>query len=152
MKKLVASITAAMLLATSVAAFAGGDYCSGKGASASAAAWCGACLQRSTSGAVSVAAVAKGSPAERAGLRTGDIVLAVNGHDLSNSQEHAMCSSKADCSVGSTVTYMVQRGNAKKALKVKLEKMPADAASRFANRTASFDPTLAALVVPQANK
>ena len=60
----------------------------------------------------------------------------------------AACASKAECSVGSTVAYTVQRGNATKSIKVKLEKMPADATARFAAKKASFDPALAAVVMP----
>jgi len=151
MKQLAASLAAVLVMALAVTAFAGGgDYCSGH--STSTAAWCGACLQRSASGTVAVANVAKGSPAERAGLETGDVVLAVNGHKLADSQEHSMCSSSAQCTAGSTVTYTVKRGWSTHTYKVKLEKMPADAASRFANRTASFDATLAALVMPAPAK
>ena len=147
LKKFAASTAAVLALTFAAQAFAGGAYCSGA-KSASTAAWCGACLQRSATGAVTVAAIAKGSPAERSGLQAGDIVTAVNGYRLADSKESAMCSSSASCSVGSTVTYTVQRGRSTKSLKVKLEKMPADAANRFANRDASFDPALAALVLP----
>jgi S1-C subfamily serine protease len=148
LKKLTAATAVVLALGFAAQAYAGGAYCSGK--SASTAAWCGACLQRSASGAVTVAAIAKGSPAERAGLKTGDIVTAVNGYRLADSRESSMCSAKGECSVGSTVTYTVLRGRSSQSLKVKLEKMPADAANRFANRDASYDATLAALVLPAA--
>lgn len=150
LKKLVASAAAVLALAAVAAlpALAGGAHC---GSSASATAWAGAWLQRSTTGAVTVAEVAGGSPAARAGLKKGDIVTAVNGYSLASSKDRAMCSASAECNVGSAVTYTVQRGNSTKAIKVKLEKMPADAASRFANRDASFDPALAAMVMPAAN-
>src|SRR5580765_5771290 len=116
---LTASAAAAFALAVSVPAFAGGGHCSGGDASASAssceghsaksAAWAGAWLERTASGTVTVAEVAKGSPAAKAGLKSGDVVLAVNGYDLSDSEARAECASKASCKVGSTVTYAVQR-------------------------------------------
>ena len=152
LKKLAASAVAVLSLAAIVAvpAFAGGAHCSGeKGASTTA--WAGAWLQRSAAGAVTVAEIASGSPAAKAGLKKGDIVTAVNGYDLADRKDRAMCSANAECNVGSTVTYTIQRGNSTKALKVKLTTMPADAASRFANRDASFDPALAAMVMPAVN-
>jgi len=166
MKKLLtASAAAALALAVSVPAFAGGGHCSGGDASAinsdakascaghasKSAAWAGAWLQRSASGTVTVAEVAKGTPASKAGLKSGDVVIAVNGYDLSDSEARATCASKAECKIGSAVTYTVRRGNSTKNVKLKLEKMPADATERFASRQADFDPALAAMVMPIAN-
>src|SRR5258708_39998362 len=104
------SVTAAtaVVLAFAVPAFAGGANC-GHASSASAAAmhdcgdarssaWSGAWLQRTPSGEITVAEVAKGIPAYRSGLKTGDIVLAVNGYDLSNSRQREMCPNTAECS------------------------------------------------------
>ena len=150
MKKiLTASAVAALTLAASVPAFAGGSECSAH--AAKSAAWAGAWMQRSSSGAVTIAEVAKGSPAAKAGLKSGDVVLAVNGYDLSNSDARAMCASKADCTVGSTVTYRVMHKGSTKNVKLKLEKMPADATERFASRQADFDPALAAVVMTTVN-
>jgi len=163
-RMLTTSAAAALALAMAVPAFAGGDHCRGGKTSATTAdtkascatkatttAWAGAWLQRSTSGTMTVAGVAKGSPAARAGLKTGDVVLAVNGYDLSDNEDRALCASKAECNVGSAVTYTVQRGRSTMAVKFKLEKMPANATARFASRQASFDPTLAAVVMSGTN-
>ena len=160
-KLLTASSLAALVLALSVPAFAGGDHCGSASAmsadahgscgAAHSAAWAGAWLERSTSGTVTVAEVAKGSPAAKAGLKSGDVVVAVNGYDLSNSEARATCASKADCSVGSSVTYTVKRGSSTKHIKLKLEKMPANATERFASREAGFDPVLAAVVMTTTN-
>jgi S1-C subfamily serine protease len=159
-RMLTASAAAAFVLAVSVPAFAGGASCSGhasasasscEGHSAKSAAWAGAWLERTSSGTVTVAEVAKGSPAAKAGLKTGDVVIAVNGYDLSNSESRALCASKANCTVGSTVNYTVQRSGSTKHFKLKLEKMPADATDRFATRQAEFSPALAAVVMPTAN-
>jgi C-terminal processing protease CtpA/Prc len=160
MKKMLTTSTLAILaLAVSVPAFAGGGHCSGNSASADAgyscsghaaksAAWAGAWLQRSASGTVTVAEVAKGSPAAKAGLKSGDVVLAVNGYDLSDREARATCASKADCKVGSTVSYTVLRSGSTRNVKLKLEKLPADATERFASHQANFDPALAAVVMP----
>jgi len=152
LKKLAASAAAVLALAAFVAlpALAGGAHC-GSSKSASKTAWAGAWLQRSADGAVTVAEIAGGSPAAKAGLKKGDIVTAVNGYDLADSKDRAMCAAKAECNVGSAVTYTIQRGKATKSIKVKLESMPSDATARFAHRDASFDPALAAVVMPAAN-
>ena len=140
-------VVAALSLVLAAPALAGGAHCAGKTSAAmaghdcsgksSSAAWAGAWLERSESGGLTVAAVAKGSPAARSGLKAGDVVVA--------------CLSNAECSVGSAVAYTVQRGRSTRVIKMKLEKMPADATVRFANREASFDPTLASVVFPAVN-
>ena len=162
MKKiLTASAAAVLALAISAPAFAGGAHCAGKASAASAedqaacatknTAWAGAWLRRSPEGRVTVADVAKGSPAARSGLKSGDIVLAVNGYDLSDSEDRALCASKAACTVGSAVTYTVQRGHSTKDIRFKLEKMPANATERYSTRRATFDRMLAAVVMPSVN-
>ena len=156
-KVLTASAVAAIVLALSIPAFAGGDHCSGGSATASmtscsgaahSSAWSGAWLERSANGTVTVADVAKGSPAAKAGLKSGDVVLAVNGYNLSNCAERSACAAKATCQVGSQVIYTVNRTGKSKEIKLKLEKMPADATERFAARSASYEPMFAAVVMP----
>jgi S1-C subfamily serine protease len=128
---------------SAAAVVAGQDHCSSK---SNSAAWAGAWLERSPAGELTVAAVASGSPAARSGLRAGDLVVAVNGRDLA-AKDGAMCLTSAECKVGAAVAYTVQRGKSTKVVKVKLEKMPEQATVRFAGREASFDPTLAAVVL-----
>ena len=161
-KGIIASAAILIALAAVAPAFAGGAGCQSHASASTAsgdaschsksanAAWAGAWLQRSPSGQIVVADVAKGSPASKAGLKSGDVVLAVNGYNLSDSKQAAMCAASAECEVGSTISYTVKRGQSKKNLnlKLKLEQMPADATSRFAARDASYDPTLAAIVIP----
>jgi S1-C subfamily serine protease len=154
-KTLSASAAAVFALAVAIPAFAGGSHCAGMSATSAdakascagkAAAWAGAWLERSESGKVTVAEVAKGSPAQKSGLKAGDVVLAVNGYHLGNSEEHAMCASKAECNVGSSLTYTVQRGGSTKTIKLKLAKMPDNATAHYGHH-AQFDPALAAMVV-----
>jgi len=130
--------------ASASSASAAGHSCSGMSRST---AWAGAWLQRSNGGQLTVVAVAEGSPAAKSGLRAGDVVLAVNGQSVSDQASHS-CASATACSVGSAFAYTVQRGKATKTVKVKLEKMPTEASSRFAAQEASYEPTLAAMVIP----
>jgi serine protease Do len=154
-------VVAALTLAFAVPALAGGAYCAGKTSAAAAAAdhcgskgaaaavWAGAWLQRSGNGSVTVAEVAKGSPAARSGLKPGDVVVAVNGYKVG--AEKGECLTSDECKVGRSVAYTVQRGRATKVMKLRLEKMPASATERFAHRDASFDPALATLVLTNVN-
>lgn len=147
---LVAALTLAVALpaaacdghskASASSASADGYSCSGH-----STAWAGAWLQRSSGGQLTVVAVAEGSPAAKSGLRAGDVVLAVNGKSIAEKSSH--CAYGTACSVGSAFAYTVQRGKATKTVKVKLEKMPADASSRFAAQEATYEPTLAAMVI-----
>jgi S1-C subfamily serine protease len=140
-------VVAALTLAAVVAP---ASACDGHSKSASlsrSTAWAGAWMQRSGGGELTVVAVAEGSPAAKSGLRAGDIVLAVNGKSLSTGTSSHMCADGTACTVGSAFAYTVQRGKATKTVKVKLEKMPADATTRFASLEASYEPTLAAMVI-----
>ena len=112
---------------------------------ASAAVWAGAWLERAN-GSVRVADVAKNSPAARSGLKAGDIVVAVNGNRAIASKGECSLTHE-ECTIGSSVAYTVQRGRSTRVMKLKLEKMPATATERFADREASFDPALATLVL-----
>ena len=77
------------------------------------------------------------------------MVVAVNGRDLSSKE--GVCLTSADCKVGASVAYTIQRGSKTKVMKVKLEKMPETATAKFANREASFEPELAAVVITVAD-
>jgi S1-C subfamily serine protease len=109
-------------------------------------AWSGAWLQRTPSGGLTVVAIAKDSPAAHSGLQKGDVVLAVNGRDLSASSGH-MCADGSACVIGSSFAYTVQRGSKTRTVKVKLEKMPQEATMRFADLEPTYEPTLAAVVI-----
>lgn len=160
--KLVIPVVALFALAVAIPAFAGGGQCSSKTAAAAMSAgsgscsskgsmaWAGAWLQRSQNGSVVVTEVATNSPASRSGLRAGDVVLAVNGNKLSSrtTKNGEMCPSGTACNVGSSFAYQVKRGRDTKTVKMTLEPMPADASERFAAREASFDRSLAAVVIP----
>ena len=142
---IVASIPASACDGNKSTSMAAGHSCAGL---SSSTAWSGAWLQRSSSGGLTVVAIAKDSPAARSGLRKGDVVVAVNGRELASASSGHMCADGTACAVGSSFAYTVQRGHSTKTIKVKLEKMPEEATMRYANVEPTYEPTLAAVVIP----
>lgn len=73
-------------------------------------------------GAYRVSKVAAGSPAEQAGFRTGDVLVAFNGVSIKDKER--IKAAKASIGVGSQVTYTVARAGAEQKLTAKLAKVP----------------------------
>jgi len=71
---------------------------------------------------VIVLKVIPGSPADKAGLQPGDIILAVNHHPIKNASELQLLIMETP--PGKDVTLTVLRGNKKLTIKVKVGKMP----------------------------
>lgn len=61
------------------------------------------------SGTYTVAKVAAGSPAEKAGFRAGDVLVAMNGVAVRADNKEALKKAKAGLSVGKQITYTVAR-------------------------------------------
>jgi S1-C subfamily serine protease len=72
---------------------------------------------------VIVLAITPGSPAEAAGIQTGDIIRAVNGHPVGNSENFAAI--LANLSPGSAATLIVNRDGQTQTIKVTLGTQPA---------------------------
>ena len=142
---IVASLPASACDGNKNTAMAAGHSCAGM---SSSTAWSGAWLQRSPNGGLTVVAIAKGSPAARSGLQKGDVVVAVNGRDLAAGRSEHMCADGTACTIGSSFAYTVQRGHSTKTVKVKLERMPEEATMRFADVEPTYEPMLAAVVIP----
>ena len=75
----------------------------------------------STNGAL-IAGVLKGGPADRAGIRPGDILIAVDGKPVVDSS--AMLNLIAALSPGQTATILVMRNQAEKTVKINVGKRP----------------------------
>ena len=71
-----------------------------------------------------VAEVTPGSPAEKAGIKSGDLVTSFNGKEVSDSRHLKL--SVGACAPGSSVQVNVLRDGAPKALTVKVEALPGD--------------------------
>lgn len=137
------------MFALASAAFAGGAECekhaknaayaaSHKGCTASKEAclkhmadarnggWLGIQYDNTEDGTSVVKDVVKGSPAEKAGFRSGDILFALNGIEMNEANMASVKSTWKSLKPGSTVNYTVKREGGTKDLTVTLGKMPED--------------------------
>jgi S1-C subfamily serine protease len=125
MKKTVSLLALALTLAVSAVALAGGEQCDHAAhqaaqheKTASAHGWLGL----ETDKAHTVVAVASGSPAEKAGFRKGDVLVALNGVALSDTAKAK--EAHAHCTFGKTVAYTIQRNGAEQTLTATLAPAP----------------------------
>jgi C-terminal processing protease CtpA/Prc len=88
--------------------------------------WLGIEYDKTEDGATVIEAVVKGSPADKAGFRSGDILLALNGIEMNEANAARVKAAWKPLTPGSTVNYTVKRDGAEKDLTVTLGKMPED--------------------------
>ncbi len=77
----------------------------------------------STDGTI-VGSVVEGSPAEKAGLKTGDVIIKLNGQKVKNTVE--LRNNIASTQPNTTVTLQVIREGMQKTIRIKLGELPAD--------------------------
>jgi C-terminal processing protease CtpA/Prc len=88
--------------------------------------WLGIQYDKTEDGAAVVQEVVKGSPAEKAGFKSGDILLALNGIEMNEANATRVKAAWKPLTPGSTVNYTVKRDGVEKDLTVTLGKMPED--------------------------
>jgi predicted metalloprotease with PDZ domain len=87
--------------------------------------WVGIELEKNmTTGAMVVSTVEPNSPAQTAGFRPGDALLALNGVRLDQENKEKVYSAKEKMTIGTTVTYTVERDGQKRDLEVTLGQIP----------------------------
>lgn len=118
MKTLRWFLALALLLGFAASGIAGGDHKCDKSAQdcldkmaakLQAKGWLGIETEKAADGRYAVAAVTPDSPASAAGLRAGDVLLALNGQDLYAEDKTALKKVKESLAVGSKVKYTVER-------------------------------------------
>lgn len=133
MKSLRLFLALALLLGFAAAGFAGGDHKCDKSAQdclekmaahMKAKGWLGIETEKTADGRWAVSAVTAGSPAEAAGFRAGDVLLALNGADLYAEDKTAIKKVKEGLAVGSQVKYTVERAGAKAQVAATLAPVP----------------------------
>jgi len=73
---------------------------------------------------VIIAQIEPGSPAQKAGLRVEDVIVALNGKKITSAQELIDALQNSDLRVGDVLTFDIVRENRKLKIKVKLEELP----------------------------
>lgn len=129
MKKQTILLSAALLM-VAVPVFAGGgekcaadaQACLNHWSGNKDGGWLGADMDKSTPGVYKVKAVTPESPAAAAGIKTGDLLVAINGARLSDKE--AVKKAKGSWKAGQAVTYTVQRAGTEKQIAVTLGKTP----------------------------
>ena len=129
MKKQTVLLSAALLM-LAVPVFAGsGEKCAANAqaclnhwSGSKDGGWLGAEMDKSTPGVYKVKAVTAESPAAAAGLKVGDVLVAINGAKLSDKE--AVKKAKGSWKAGQAVTYTVQRAGSEQQVAVALGKTP----------------------------
>lgn len=133
MKRNVSLLALALTLVLSSVVFAGGANCaheakakahSAKKAELAAKGWLGFKTEKDASGAYRISSVAPGSPAEQAGFRAGDTLVALNGVALTEANMPAVKKAKAGLGVGKQINYTIRRDGAESTLTATLAPVP----------------------------
>jgi S1-C subfamily serine protease len=88
--------------------------------------WLGIQYDKTEDGSTVIEEVVKGSPADKAGFRSGDVLVALNGIELNEANAARVKAAWKPLVPGSTVNYTIKRGGIDKNLTVTLGKMPED--------------------------
>lgn len=81
-----------------------------------------------------VARVVEGSPAEAAGLRKGDVLLAINGVELVDANMEKLGEMWKTSAPGQQVVWTLQRDGAERKVNLVLGRMPADVLARYVGK------------------
>lgn len=75
--------------------------------------------------------VLQGSPAEKAGLRPGDVLYALNGVRIAKENSAALAAARKEWKPGQSVTYTIKREGVDREITLTLAPMPADVMARW---------------------
>ena len=82
-------------------------------------------------GTFTVTKVLESSPAEAAGIKTGDLLMTVNGSPIAEFSKK-MLAGKSDCwKPGNSVTYTIKRDDVDRTIRLILAPMPAEVLARY---------------------
>ena len=144
MRKVIAVLSVLILIAMVTPVFAGEGHkctagtqeCLDKMASKlSSKGWVGIELDENDHGALVITKVLPYSPASKAGLQEGDILLAMNGISFSDeSQKTELKKAWGSMKPGNTVAYKIDRDGSKTKAKVTLASMPSDMVATYVGK------------------
>jgi C-terminal processing protease CtpA/Prc len=81
-----------------------------------------------------VAGVIEGSPAEAAGVKSGDVLLAINSVELTDANMEKLGEMWKSSAPGQKVVWTVQRDGAERQVNLVLGRMPADILARYVGK------------------
>ena len=93
--------------------------------------WLGVEMAKSEGGKATVKGVKPGSPAEAAGFQVGDVLVAINGVEISEANQAALKAAKKSLVAGSEGRYTVVRQGAKKTLTARLVAPPREVLAQW---------------------
>lgn len=93
--------------------------------------WVGIELDHAEKGAYKVTRVVPDSPAEAAGLRRGDVLVALNGVSFAEENKAKLKAAKKGMKAGGEVTYTVQRDSHEKRVAVTLASVPTEVLAQW---------------------
>jgi carboxyl-terminal processing protease len=140
MKRLGFVAVVVLMLAVAAPAVAGGkhkctasaDDCLNKmSAKYQKTAWLGIETEETKGGHRAVSRVFEGSPAEKAGFKKGDILLALNGVEMTDENKDALKKVKHSLTAGSHATYVVKRQGGKVKLEAELGSVPREVMAQW---------------------
>lgn len=111
----------------------GKDDCVKAMAEAKTRGWLGIEAEGNEDGSWSITKVVPASPAANAGLRSGDVILAMNGVTLGEANADKLKAIKKDLKPGSSVTYNVRRDGKEENVSAVLGLMPAEVYTAWVN-------------------
>jgi C-terminal processing protease CtpA/Prc len=86
--------------------------------------WVGVELDHNKDGSMTVLEVIDGSPAQAAGLKSGDVLLAINGVKFSNEKNEKLKQAQKSMTIGNTIKYTVKRQDKTKDVAITLAPIP----------------------------
>ena len=93
--------------------------------------WIGIEGEKVETGGWEVTKVIPGSPAEEAGLRTGDVITARNGLAINEENSDALHAAMKEQAAGNSIDYTVARDGYDRQISVTVAAMPADMLARY---------------------
>lgn len=93
--------------------------------------WVGIEYDDVSEGGFKVTRVVPDSPAEKAGLQPGDLLVALNGVRLAKDNEMALSKARKEWKPGQSVTYSIRRQGQNRDITLTLAPMPADVMARW---------------------
>ncbi len=93
--------------------------------------WVGVELDTEVPEGYAVTKVIPGSPAETAGIQAGDVLYALNGVRISDTNKEALAKVRKEWKPGQSVTYTIKRNGADREVTLTLAPMPADILAKW---------------------